>query len=88
MKQVVVDCRTGQVFYLDLTPVEENRRLQEIEIGRGREAAEKKEATKRQLVTELAELREMKEYPLIFSSSEVAGKQARISDLQATLVLR
>ena len=85
MKKVIVDCQTGQVEIVDLSPKEESDRLAEIEEGKQQRIIEHRVEVKRQLAKELAELREMKQNRTLFDDTDIAEKQAEVDKLQAKL---
>ncbi len=81
MQQLVIDCTTGRATYIDLSPTEESRRLQETEQNRLEEARLEVTELKRILARELAELREMTALPTVYTAREVTEKQAAIDEL-------
>lgn len=84
MQQAIIDCRTGKISYVELLPSEETKHLQGIEERQEQERVEKESELKRLLVRELAELREMKLNPLLFTVDDIAGKQAEVDRLQGS----
>lgn len=82
MQRVTMDCQTGQVMTIDLTPEEEAARLAEVEISKEQVRQGHKVETKRQLIKSLAELREMKLNPLVFTSEDIIEKQAEVDRLK------
>jgi len=85
MQRVVIDCQTGQVEVVELSPKEESDRLAEIELGRQQADIQHRIEVKRLLIRELAELREMKQNRTLFDDTDIAEKQAEVDRLQTEL---
>lgn len=84
MKKLVVDCLYGKTEYIDLTPEEEAIRLAEIQAALEQVEKDKVKQGKRQLITALAELREMKQNKDVFTDEDIAEKEAEADALKAT----
>lgn len=85
MQRLVIDCQSGNREYIELSKEEEDGHLAEAALRLEQARAEAKRAVKRQLVSDLAELREMRQNRDIFSDEDMAEKQARIDELKGKL---
>lgn len=85
MIKVIVDCQHGVVEVLPLTPQEEEVRLAEIQEAIREAKKDKDKESKRQLLTMLAELREMKQNKDVFTDEDVAEKEAEIDRVKNLL---
>lgn len=85
MRQLVINCQTGQAEVVDLLPKEETDRLAEIELGRQQRIIERRVEAKKMLLKELVELREMKQNRTLFDDTDIAEKQVEVDRLQAEL---
>lgn len=85
MIKVIVDCQHGVVEVLPLTLQEEEVRLAEIQEAIREAKKDKDKESKRQLLTMLAELREMKQNKDVFTDEDVAEKEAEIDRVKNLL---
>lgn len=83
MQKVILDCKTQEVAYVDLSKPEELERLRETKEAEDRARMEVKLLAKKQLATNLAELREMKELKDVFTAEDIEAKQAEVDSLKA-----
>lgn len=82
MQRVIIDCQSRKEIVEEMTPEEVSIRLAEIESFRKDKEKERKKEIKNKLLQALLEIQEMKSNPLIFSSQDIAEKQAIIDDLK------
>lgn len=85
MKKLVINCQYAKVEYVELTPEEEAVRLAEIQAVIEQETKDRNKQVKRQLVTALAELREMRQNRDVFTDEDIAEKQAEVDALQGRM---
>lgn len=82
MLKVIIDCQYAKAEYVELTTEEEAARLAEIAAALEQGMKDKIKRDKRQLITALAELREMKQNKDVFTDADIAEKQAEVDALR------
>lgn len=81
MQQVIIDLRTGQVSYVELTAQEEADHVQQGNARKLEEKVRGKKEAKQAVGKLMAELREMKQNRQIFSQQDLDEKQVEIDGL-------
>lgn len=88
MQRAIIDCRTGKVSYIELSPTEESQHLEEIERNKLKVRELEQAEVKRRLVQELTELREMKLNPDLFTADDITEKQVEVDRLTEKIEIK